>query len=635
MDSTRPRPGGCSSARSDCRVAWTSRGAISSRCSRVAGGLTRCRPRALARRRARRVARLRGARQRHAAAHDGPARHAPARVLSRARHAARRRRRGGQAAVSHRRGVAPRVYGIAPRHAPRPTRDAISTSPRSPRATAGWAATRIWRRWSSGCATSGRGRTLLLDGGDTLQGSATALWSRGEDMVRARTSSAWRSSRRTGSSPTASSASRSCSATRARAASSRGDFVCPQRARAELGRPRLSPVHDARGRRRAGRRHRPGVSRTRRSPIRARFVPDLTFGIREDERPGAGERAARRQEGGRRRAALSHNGIAVDLKLAGRVRGLDVDPGRAHPRRAAAPIRVGRTLVVNSGSHGKFLSRAGPGRPRRRASRAYRYGSCPVLAGHVPADPDMARLIDEIRAPLRGEARRAAGGVGDPALPARQLQRHASTSSSSTRCSSAPTPRWRSRRASGGASPSCPARRSRSRTSTRTPPDLPEHVDAGADGRRDPPDDGGRGRQPLPPRPVLPPGRRHGAAGRADVRRSIRARRMGRRIRDIRVGGRPLDPGAALQDSGWASLGPEAPGRPRGTSWPIICAVSGACVSILGRACGSSDLGACVRERACRQRVGRGRGGPPRGTRCAAIARLHSMGPRDRCARLR
>jgi len=48
------------------------------------------------------------------------------------------------------------------------------------------------------------GRTLLLDGGDTLQGSATTLWSRGEDMVRV--------SRRTGSSSTASSGSSSCSA---------------------------------------------------------------------------------------------------------------------------------------------------------------------------------------------------------------------------------------------------------------------------------------------------------------------------------------------------------------------------------------------------------------------------------------
>ena len=49
---------------------------------------------------------------------------------------------------------------------------------------AGWGATRTWRRWSSASRDARPGRTLLLDGGDTLQGSATALWTRGLDMVR-------------------------------------------------------------------------------------------------------------------------------------------------------------------------------------------------------------------------------------------------------------------------------------------------------------------------------------------------------------------------------------------------------------------------------------------------------------------
>ena len=54
---------------------------------------------------------------------------------------------------------------------------------------------------------------------------------------------------------------------------------------------------------------------------------------------------------------LSHNGFDVDRKLASRVEGIDVILTAPHARRAAAPVRVGDTLLIASGSHGKFLSR--------------------------------------------------------------------------------------------------------------------------------------------------------------------------------------------------------------------------------------------------------------------------------------
>src|SRR5204863_8869544 len=94
----------------------------------------------------------------------------------------------------------------------------------------------------------------------------------------------------------------------------------------------------------------------------------------------------------------SDNGIGVDLKLAARVRGLDVILGGHTHDALPQPIVVGRTLVVNSGSHGKFLSRLDLGVRRGRVAD-HRYRLIPVLAWYVAEAAAKARLLRELSAP--------------------------------------------------------------------------------------------------------------------------------------------------------------------------------------------------------------------------------------------
>jgi len=127
-----------------------------------------------------------------------------------------------------------------------------------------------------------------------------------------------------------------------------------------------------------------------------RFVPDLSFGIREEQLQQRVDEL--RQQKVDAVVLLSHNGVGVDLKLAGRVRGIDVILGGHTHDALPQPIKVGNTLVINSGAYGKFLSRLDLDVKGGKIA-GYRYKLLPVLSSDIPADAEMAALIGNIRAP--------------------------------------------------------------------------------------------------------------------------------------------------------------------------------------------------------------------------------------------
>jgi sulfur-oxidizing protein SoxB len=108
--------------------------------------------------------------------------------------------------------------------------------------------------------------------------------------------------------------------------------------------------------------------------------------------------AALRTEGVDLVVLLSHNGFDVDRKLAGRVKGIDVIlTGHTHDA-LPEPVVVGNTLLVASGSHGKFLARLDLDVSGKRIVN-YSFRLIPVLADAIAPDPDVAALVRDIRAP--------------------------------------------------------------------------------------------------------------------------------------------------------------------------------------------------------------------------------------------
>src|ERR1700675_4669962 len=132
-----------------------------------------------------------------------------------------------------------------------------------------------------------------------------------------------------------------------------------------------------------------------------RFTLDWTFGIREEELQGLVD-ALRNRDKVDAVVLLSHNGMDVDLKLASRIRGIDVILGGHTHDAIPQPIAVtnagGTTLVTNAGSNGKFLGVLDLELAKGKVSDA-RYRLLPVFSELLKPDPSMQALIEKIRAP--------------------------------------------------------------------------------------------------------------------------------------------------------------------------------------------------------------------------------------------
>jgi sulfur-oxidizing protein SoxB len=241
---------------------------------------------------------------------------------------------------------------------------------------------------------------LLLDGGDSWQGSATALWTRGEDMIAA--SKLLGVEIMTGHWEFTYGAQRVQEVVTQHLAG-RIEFLAQNVRTADFD----DPVFAAYTMREFN-----GVpvaiigQAFPYTPIAnpRHFVPDWTFGIQEERLQGVVDQA--RAKGAWAVVLLSHNGMDVDLKLASRVTGIDAILGGHTHDAVPAPIAVknakGVTLVTNAGSNGKFLAVLDLD-VQRSGVRDFQYRLLPVFSNFLPADREMAALIESYRAPYKAK----------------------------------------------------------------------------------------------------------------------------------------------------------------------------------------------------------------------------------------
>ena len=237
---------------------------------------------------------------------------------------------------------------------------------------------------------------LLLDGGDLWQGSATSLWTRGQDMVDA--SKLLGIDIMTGHWEFTLGTDRVLEIVE-EDLDGHIEFLAHNIKDLDFGDP-IFPGHTI--------REMNGVpvaiigQAFPYTPIAnpGYLTEGWTFGIQERELQNKID--AVRAEGAQVVVLLSHNGADTDIKLASRVTGLDaILGGHTHdaiPRAIEVKNPQGMTLVTNAGSNGKFLGVLDFD-VRDGKIKDWSYQLLPVFADMLPPDQEMAELITDIRAP--------------------------------------------------------------------------------------------------------------------------------------------------------------------------------------------------------------------------------------------
>ncbi|MCO6383525.1 thiosulfohydrolase SoxB [Oceanicola sp. 502str15] len=130
------------------------------------------------------------------------------------------------------------------------------------------------------------------------------------------------------------------------------------------------------------------------------MFPEYSFGIRDEHMAAMVEEV--RAAGAELVVCLSHNGFDVDKKMAAVVPGIDVIlSGHTHDA-LPEPVVVGDTIIIASGSHGKFVSRVDLD-VREGRMMGFRHKLIPIFSDVIAPDPEMAALIDQTRAPYEAE----------------------------------------------------------------------------------------------------------------------------------------------------------------------------------------------------------------------------------------